>query len=382
MKILYLITRADLGGAQVHLLDLLRRLPTTVDPIVGVGEEGYLADAVRELGIPCRIVPHLSQPIAPLRDLRAMLGLVALIKEVRPALVHAHTSKAGVLGRLAARLAGVPSIFTAHTWCFSEGTSLKWKVAGIPGERLAARCCSAIINVSRANRELALAHKIPARRLCVVHNGISDTAHRAMPDRGEVPTSAVVARCCEQKDHSLLLRAVSQIAAPARVAFVGDGPSRPALEAEARRLGIANRVEFLGERKDVAEILAAAHIFALPTKWEGFPLSILEAMRAGLPVVASAVGGVVEAVVDGVTGFLVSCGDTDAFRGRLEILLGNPAIRRRMGDAGRSRYESQFTLDAMMRGTLAVYAGVLRGSDVVAPALAVPNQSREIHADL
>jgi glycosyltransferase involved in cell wall biosynthesis len=154
------------------------------------------------------------------------------------------------------------------------------------------------------------------------------------------------------------------------------------LEAEAQNLGIRKRVEFLGQRKDVAEVLSKAHIFALPTKWEGFPLSILEAMRAGLPVIASDVGGVAEAVVDGVTGFLVPSGDGAGFRDRLAVLLSNPEIRRRMGDAGRRKYESTFTLDAMMRGTLAVYGKVLRGSDVVAPTLAVPNQSREIHADM
>jgi glycosyltransferase involved in cell wall biosynthesis len=154
------------------------------------------------------------------------------------------------------------------------------------------------------------------------------------------------------------------------------------LEAEAQRLRIGKRVEFLGERKDVAQVLAKAHIFALPTKWEGFPLSILEAMRAGLPVIASDVGGVSEAVVDGVTGFLVPTGDAVGFRDRLAVLLSNPDIRGRMGDAGRRTYEDKFTLDAMMRGTLAVYGSVLRGSDVVAPTLAVPNQPREVHADL
>ena len=105
-------------------------------------------------------------------------------------------------------------------------------------------------------------------------------------------------------------------------------------------------------------------------------------MRAGLPVIASEVGGVAEAVVDGVTGFLVPSGDAEAFRNGLAVLLRNPEIRRRMGDAGRRKYESEFTLDAMMRGTLAVYGKVLRGSDVVAPTLAVPSQSQEVHADM
>ena len=382
MRILYLITRSDLGGAQVHLLDLLGRLPATVRPVVGVGQDGYFADAIRNLGMPCRVVPQLVQPIAPSSDVRALFALVNLVREVKPDLVHAHTSKAGILGRLAARIAGVPSIFTAHTWCFMEGTSWKWKVAGVPAERLAARCCSAIINVSEANRNLALRYRISkAQHQLVIHNGIADTPHRAKPDLCAVPTVVMVARFCAQKDHRLLLRALSEVRTPARVVFVGDGPTRPAIEEEAVSLGLRDRVEFLGERQDVAEILAAAHVFALATNWEGFPLSILEAMRAGLPVIASDVGGVAEGVVEGTTGFLVPRGDAAAFRDRLDRLLHRPSIRQQMGTAGRRRYEAKFTLDAMTRHTLAVYHSVLHGVDAAA-SRAVAAHSREISIDL
>lgn len=384
MRILYLITRSDLGGAQVHLLDLLRRLPSTIRPVVGVGEDGYFAEEVRNLGIPCRVVPQLVQPIAPVNDLRALFGLVKLVREVKPDLVHAHTSKAGILGRLAARIAGTPSVFTAHTWCFVEGTSWKWKVIGVPSERFAARCCSAIINVSHANRNLALRYRISDRQYqVVIHNGIADTPHRAKPYQSAIPTVVMVARFCAQKDHSLLLRAISEIRTPARVVFVGDGPARPATEEESVRLGLRDRVEFLGERQDVAKILAAADVFALPTNWEGFPLSILEAMRAGLPVVASDVGGVSEGVVDGETGFHVPSGDVAAFRERLDWLLCRPSVRQQMGLAGRQRYEAEFTLDAMTHATLAVYRRVVHGLDApAANALAVAPQSREIPIDL
>jgi len=132
----------------------------------------------------------------------------------------------------------------------------------------------------------------------------------------------------------------------------------------------------------VAKILAAADVFALPTNWEGFPLSILEAMRAGLPVLASDVGGVSEGVVDGETGFHVPRGDVAAFRERLDWLLCRPSVRQQMGSAGRRRYEAEFTLDAMTHGTLAVYRSVVHGFDALAAnALAVAPQSREIPVD-
>jgi len=360
MRILYLITRADLGGAQVHLLDLLKGLRGSIDATVVVGEEGFFTDAVRDLGLECRVTPHLVQPISPAKDMRAVFQLVQLMRELKPDLIHAHTSKAGAVGRFAARMAGIPSVFTAHTWCFAEGTSWKWKLAGVPCERLAARFGSAIINVSDANRRLAASHGISNQvRLLTIHNGITDVSARAEPEFAGIPRIVMVARCAPQKDQALLLRALAEIDMPVQAIFVGDGETRPALEAEVCRLNLRNRVEFLGERRDVAQILSACHIFALPTRWEGFPLSILEAMRAGLPVVASDVGGVAEAVIDSKTGFLAPCGDEFAFRARLRELIERPALRGKMGAAGRRRYETEFTLESMLRKTLAVYQEVL-----------------------
>jgi len=152
-----------------------------------------------------------------------------------------------------------------------------------------------------------------------------------------------------------MLRAIAGVERPARLSFVGDGPLLRSLKAEADQVGVADRVEFLGNRSDIPEILAQSHVFVLATKWEGFPLSILEAMRAGLPVIASNVGGVPEAVMEGKTGYVVDRGDADTFRDRLLALIADSALRRRMGNAGRRRYETNFTLDHMLRKTMAVY---------------------------
>ena len=187
----------------------------------------------------------------------------------------------------------------------------------------------------------------------------------------------MVARCAEQKDHTLLLRAFARMTQPAKLIFVGGGPKLATLQLEANDLNVANRVEFLGDRFDIAEILSNSHVFALASKWEGFPLSILEAMRAGLPVIASNVGGISEAVTDGKTGFLVERGDVSAFRTRLNSLLDDATLRRRMGAAGRDRYENAFTLDHMLRKTLAVYQmavlGVRAAGTLAYPATQLPS---------
>ncbi len=360
VRLLYLITRAEHGGGQVHLLDLLRGFRDRYDLALGIGEEGYLAGAARDLGLPVFVLPHLVHPIRPLEDARAVRDVYALIRRLRPALVHAHTSKAGLIGRVAARAAGVPAVFTAHTWAFAEGISRQRQAVGVAGEWLASGISERIINVSEANRRLALRyHVAPASKLVVVHNGVPDVPDRAQPGGTDEPRIVMVARFSTQKDHALLLHALSDIDRPFHLLLVGDGPLRGAVEREARRLGLTERVEFLGARDDIAAILATASIFVLASRWEGFPLSILEAMRAGLPVVASSVGGVEEAVDDGVTGWLVPVSDRAALRRRLVPLIEQPEPRIRMGEAGRQRYAREFTLEQMLFRTGAVYAEAL-----------------------
>jgi len=361
MKVLFLITRAELGGAQTHVADLLRGLRSEMDVEVGTGERGYLTQTAGQLGIPCHIIADLVQPMRPLQDLRALRNCLRLIRDVRPDIVHTHTSKAGVIGRLAALLAGVPAIFTAHTWCFAEGTSWTWKAIGIPLERLAARCSARILTVSDSNRELALRHRIarPAK-FATVYNGIEDCPDRACIGTALVPRIIMVARFSPQKAQGLLLEAIRDIETPFELLFVGDGPDRWALEQRASETGLQDRVRFLGQRLDIPELLASSDIFALATNWEGFPISILEAMRAGLPIVASNVDGVGEAVSDGVTGYLVPAADANVFRNRLVRLLTDANLRRSMGAAGRLRFEKEFTADVMLRKTAAIYRELVR----------------------
>jgi len=376
MRILYLVTKANLGGPQIHVLGLLRGLRQMQDAAVGVGESGFLTDEARKLGIPHYVLPNLMHPLSPAKDFRAVVDVARLIRSIRADIVHAHTWKAGVIGRLAARVAGVPAVFTAHTWCFAEGASWKWRLAGIPMERIAGRLGGFIINVSAASRDLALSHRIaPEGRMLTIWNGVPDTRHRARPDGGWPPEVVMVAGCVERKDHPLLLRVMARIKCPARTVFIGDGPELQRLKHEAQRLGAANRVDFPGPRRDVAQLLSRAHVFALPTNWEGLPLSILEAMRAGLPVVASNVGGVSEAVLNGETGFLVDPSDEEGFHRRLADLLDEPSLRRRMGAAGRAHYESRFTLRHMLDKTIAVYQMAVRGLQEPARAILAPARS-------
>jgi len=351
------------------VLDLLRGFQSRYECHLATGEEGFLCEEAREIGVPVHMIPHLVQPIAPGKDLRALVEICTLLKRVKPDLVHAHTSKAGLLARLAGLLTGVPVVFTAHTWSFAEGINRKQQAVALPLERIAGMW-SRIITVSENNRRLALEQRVAReRRLTTIWNGIPDSPLRADPGGEGRVRILMVARFAEQKDQMLLLRALAGIDEDYEVAFVGDGPTMLSARQAVSDLGLTDRVHFLGDRDDVEKLLAQAHVFSLSTKWEGLPLSILEAMRAGLPVISSDVGGVRESVEDGVTGLLVPAGDVDAMRDGLLNLIRRPELRREYGEAGRDRYERDFTLNKMLTKTAGVYGELM---PVPAEAFGVP----------
>ncbi len=362
-RLLVLITRAVHGGAQSHVLDLMAGLADRFEFALGVGEEGNLTEAAGRLGVPVHVVRGLGNTLSPWRDARAVSEAAKLIRRLRPDLLVTHSSKAGLVGRAAARRCRVPSVFTAHGWSFAEGVPRPRRLVAAPLERLAARWCRRVIVVCDADRRLALRRRIaPAEKLVTVRYGVRDVPERATPGAAGVPLVAMVARFEPQKDHACLLRALAGVARPWRAVLVGDGPTRPAAEGLARELGIADRVSFLGSRDDVPAVLANAHVFALASCWEGLPITILEAMRAGLPVVASGIAGVGEAVVDAEGGFLVTPGDPHPLGRRVDQLCGDAALRARMGAAGRRRYEAGFTFERMLAATEAVFDDVLGAS--------------------
>ncbi|GAB4222597.1 MAG: glycosyltransferase family 4 protein [Spirochaetales bacterium] len=383
MHIAFLVTRADsIGGAQIHVRDLAFRLLADGYKVsVLTGSEGPLTDLLQDAGIPVRILPHLVRPMAPFKDLRAVFEARKDLRELQPDLLSTHTAKAGLVGRLAAWSLGIPSIFTAHGWQFAEGISLFQRIIVESLERFTGRICRKIITVSEYDRELALRKRVvPPDKLITIYNGMPDVPPelvRWLSHRGDDPTNPkpeqppvstaprtpvriiMVARLQPQKDHPTLFHALTGLVdLPWILELVGDGPDRESLQALARELGLTDRVIFAGQRLDVPQRLKDADLFVLATRWEGFPRSILEAMRAGLPVVATDVGGCRESVVDGETGFLVPKEDPQELQNRLRLLIESPDLRIRMGRSGRRRFEEHFTFQRMYERTLAVYQEV------------------------
>jgi glycosyltransferase involved in cell wall biosynthesis len=354
-RLILLITLAETGGAQAYVASLLPAVVPAYDVVVAAHGEGFLHDEALAAGARYVALEHLRRPLHPREDARGLAELVRLFRRERPLIVHANSSKAGVLGRLAAAIARVPvRIFTVHGWAFAAhrgaaATAYLW------ADRLMRPLTTTTICVAESERRAGL-----RRRTCgadstvVIHNGVAlDGPSRRHADVRPV-TLLSVGRLRAPKDFTTLVRAVAALP-DVRLRIAGDGPDRAALEAEIARLGLWGAIELLGERSDVADLLAGADVFVLSSDSEGLPMSVLEAMAAGLPVVATAVGGLSELVRDGETGRLVPPRRPDALADALGPLVADAALRERLGAAGRRHAEAAFSLTACRAAHLDVY---------------------------
>ena len=322
------------------------------------GGEGVFSEQLRLAGVDFRSVARLAVPIHPVRDAASFRGLVAALRELRPDLVLAHTAKAGILGRAAAAALGIPAVFTPHGWAISDRISRCRGRIFTMLEKAAALATARIVNVCEFERRLALEHGIaPREKMAVVYNGLRDIPAHLLAHPAEQPARLVmVARMAPPKDHTTLLQALAGLSEMNwTLDLIGDGPLAPAIRATAGALGLAARVRFHGFQSEIAAHLASAQALVLCSHFEAFPYAVLEAMRAGLPVVASCVGGIPEAVQDGVTGLLAPAENPDALRACLARLIADPARRAQYGAAGRERFLARFTLDRMIGDTVRVY---------------------------
>jgi glycosyltransferase involved in cell wall biosynthesis len=367
-RILLLITLAETGGAQSYVAGLLPALVGRFDVLVGAYGEGPLRDATLAAG--ARFIPlrHVRRDLHVVHDVLGVVELAALMRRERPDIVHANSSKAGLLGRTAAALVRVPiRVFTVHGWAFkaySGAPSALYRWA----DRLMAPLTTVTICVSERERAAGVAARTcRAHRTVVIPTAVdARAAPESRPAEG-TPRVLAVGRLASPKDPLTLVRALAGVRGPFSARIVGDGPDRPAVEAEIRACGLQDAVEVLGERRDVPRLLAEADVFVLSTRSEGAPISVLEAMAAGVPVVASAVGGVPEIVEDSATGVLVPSGNAAALAGALESLLADPALRGRLGAAGLRRVRERFDLDQLRRAHLELYARELARAGRPAP---------------
>ena len=328
------------------------------------GHEVLIAGPLEsEIGVPTARV-ELVRSISPRTDAGAVARLAGLLRRWRPDVVHAHSSKAGAVARLArAARPRTPLLYTPHGYAFNgwfESERERGRYRAV--ERMLAPLTTTVLCVCEAERRLA--ESVGSRRTEVVYNGVPEAAptaaHPVLADlRARGPVVGVLSLLRPGKGLETLIDAAPTVLAEhpdASIAIAGEGPDRSALEGRARSLGVEDAVVFLGLIEGPGPLLAGIDVFANPSWAESFPLSTLEAMRAGLPVAITDVGGAAEAIVPGESGDLVPPRDPAALAGALAGLISDPERARAMGEAARRRVEERFGLSRMIDETLAVYA--------------------------
>jgi len=336
------------------LAPLLREGRARGHEMIGACPDGPLVEPLRDEGF--RVMPlPLKRSASPLAQIQGFAALVRLLRAEAPDVVHAHMPLSGFLGRIAARAAGVPHIaYTCHGFLFNQPSPLPRRAASLAMEWSAGKVTDLFMTVSQ--EEAADARRLGiARRPIVIGNGRDPAVFRPDPQaRAEVRAAmgvpedrvvvVIVSRLVRHKGHPELLAAMAAVP-DAELWVVGDRLSSDHgedLEPFFAASGLGDRLRRLGYREDTAAVLAAADIFALPSHFEGLPMSVIEAMMTGLPVVATAIRGPREQVVDGETGFLVPPHAVAPLAEALQRLAADPALRAAMGAAGLVRARMRF----------------------------------------
>jgi len=378
ISVMHVITRLTLGGSSentVSTIEALSRRGYDSTLVLGPESEAATVEDARRRG--CRIVEvaPLGREVHPARDVAAVMALTTLFRRARPTIVHTHTSKAGFVGRLAARLARVPVVIHQPHGHIFYGYWGRGRVAlFVALERLAARWTDTLVALTPREVEEHVDRGIGrAAQWAVVPSGVPTARLRAAaPTRAAararlgLPADAFViagvGRLVPIKGFDLLVDALPAIAArvpSARALLIGDGEERAALEARAAALGVGERLSITGAVTDVEGVLAAADVLAAPSRNEGMGRVLVEAMAIGLPVVGTTVGGIPDVIIDGECGRLVAPDDAAALAAALAELGSDAALRAKLGAAAAPRAEA-FSTDVAAAAMGAIYDGLVR----------------------
>jgi glycosyltransferase involved in cell wall biosynthesis len=375
IKIAHIITLLELGGAQKGTLHILRTLDRQrFQPLLICGRGGILDPETKRENFPTFVVPSLVRSISPLKDVLALLRLWVILRREKPHIVHTNSSKAGILGRWAARLAGVPVIVhTFHGFGFNREQKPWVRWIFILLEKKIAPLSAALTVVSQANRTEALALGIgQPEQYHLIRCGVPLVAYKTV-ERGTerlpgIPVEAshrlvtTVGPFKPQKNLGDFIRAaalVSHERPDVRFVVLGDGALRSWLEEEIHRHNLEKVVFLPGWRRDVSAVLSRTTVFCMTSLWEGLPCALLEAMAAGLPSVVNAVDGTRDVIRDGENGFLVPPKHPDLTAKKLLALLEDSLLADRLGRQARADATEEFDENVMVHRQEALYTRLM-----------------------
>jgi len=380
IRVLHPITRLIVGGAQENTIftaALLDKTKFQVDILSGVqtGSEGSLIEEANEQGINLLFINELVREISPLKDVTALIKLYIAMRNNRYNIVHTHSSKAGILGRLAAKMAGIPVIVhTIHGWSFHDYLPSYQKHLFIYLEKIAAKFSDALVFVSEADLETGLKNGIGKKsQYRLIRSAIPRIQFNNLEKNKEInrkklgiPDNVLVignvGRLSDQKNPIEWIQIAQKISLEEdNVVFllVGDGPLRLDVEEEINEFFLSEKFILPGLTRDVLSYFSIIDIFLITSLWEGLPRTVLEAMAMGIPVVAYKSGGIPEIVSDGITGYLCKAGDIESMVKRSIFLLKNHLLREEMGRKGNLLIRNDFDLQVMIEHISKLYTELL-----------------------
>ena len=381
VKVLRIIARLNIGGPAIHTILLTEKLNRNLfDSVLVAGSEdeheGNMLNLMGENNVSPLVIPELGRDITFKDDIVAFFKIYRLIRRIMPQIVHTHTAKAGAIGRLAAKLAGVPVIVhTFHGHVFHSYFGRLKTNFFLFLERLCGRFTDRVITISQKQYDDILGFKIVHQdRMVVVPlgldlNGFVKSPRRNGEIRRELGVSdycrlvGIVGRLVAIKNHKLFFEAARWVTgklADIRFVVVGDGELRDELKRFIQKLGIEDKVSFLGWRNDLAKVYSDMDVLVLTSLNEGTPVAVIEAMASEVPVVATRVGGVSDLVEDGVTGYLVESGDAEGLGEAITNVLDNPEEAHKMGQAGRRKVYPAYDANNLVERIEDLYKELLR----------------------
>jgi len=386
IRVLHIITRLIVGGAQentMYTAQLLDKSRFDVEIVSGpqTGSEGSLIEEVRQRRIPLSIISELVRNLNPFYDLSALVKLVIHIRKAKYAIVHTHSSKAGILGRLAARIAGVPVIIhTVHGWSFHGHMTQYLQCFYIFLERFTAHFTDKLITVAASDIDKGLKEKIGSRnQYTMIRSAIpleeydlQKTNREEIRQSLDIPLDAPllgnVGRFSAQKNPFGWIKIAGEVSRRIPNCYflmVGDGPLRQEAQNLIEAEGIQNKVIATGLRRDVTQLLSAMDVFLLTSLWEGLPRVIPQAMMMKLPIVAYRTDGTVEAIIPGETGYLCNPGDISMAANYCTQLLSDPDLCHRMGEKAKHFASLNFDLKQMITQIENIYTELLSNKGLI-----------------
>lgn len=359
IKVAIIITRSSIGGAQKYVLSMIQSLNSKVDFVVFTGSKGYLVDKLNKLGVQTKVIPSIDSG----NFVKATLQVRKALQQCEPDIVNTHSSLASLSGRLAAYWLKIPSIYSVHGWFFAQNASWIRRTIGPIWEALFAPLTFHWITETAFDQTIGL-RKRSIRRAelsTVIPNGVYKTSKQRQLELSKSATNLVfVGRISYQKDPSLALETFEALSEKYTLTIYCDGFDSKTLNEQLAKMSSRNRISIITDESDTASLLSNFDLMLVTSRYEGMPLSIIEAMSAGLPIVATDVCGLKELVIDKQNGMLARNRNSLELAQKVATISESPKLYKSMSEASIALFEQKHTLDQMSRALLSVFEQVVK----------------------